>query len=50
MPGKVIADSAALVAFLSRDDQYHDWIAAQPESLPAPWLNERLSGYWNQAQ
>lgn len=38
MPRKVIADSSALVAFLSRDDQHHDWIAAQAGSLPAPWL------------
>ena len=38
MPRNVIADSSALVALLSRDDQHHDWIAAQAGSLPSPWL------------
>jgi predicted nucleic acid-binding protein len=26
------------VAFISRDDQHHDWIAAQSGRLPSPWL------------
>jgi predicted nucleic acid-binding protein len=26
------------VAFISRDDQHHVWIAAQAASLPSPWL------------
>jgi predicted nucleic acid-binding protein len=26
------------VAFISRDDQHHDWIAAQCGNLPSPWL------------
>ena len=38
MPRNYIADSSALVAFISRDDQHHDWIAAQAASLPSPWL------------
>ena len=38
MPRNIIADSSALVAFISRDDQHHDWIAAQAGSLPSPWL------------
>ena len=38
MPKNHIADSSALVALLSRDDQHHDWMAAQADSLPWPWL------------
>ena len=38
MPRNYIADSSALVAFISHDDQHHDWIAAQAASLPSPWL------------
>ena len=38
MPRNIIADSSALVAFLSLDDQHHGWIAAQAGGLPAPWL------------
>jgi predicted nucleic acid-binding protein len=38
VPRNYIADSSALVAFISRDDQHHDWIAAQAASLPSPWL------------
>jgi uncharacterized protein len=38
VPRNILADSSALVAFLSRDDQHHDWIAAQSGSLPSPWL------------
>lgn len=38
MPKNYIADSSALVALLSRDDQHHDWMAAQAGRLPWPWL------------
>jgi predicted nucleic acid-binding protein len=38
VPKNIIADSSALVALLSRDDQHHGWIAAQAASLPPPWL------------
>ena len=38
MPRNYIADSSALVALLSRDDQHHDWIAVQTDTLPWPWL------------
>jgi uncharacterized protein len=38
VPKKVIVDSSALVAFLSRDDKHHGWMAAHAASLPAPWL------------
>jgi predicted nucleic acid-binding protein len=38
VPRSIIADSSALVAYISREDQNHDWIAAQVGSLPAPWL------------
>ena len=38
MPKKIIADSSALVAFISRDDQHHRWMTAQAARLPAPWL------------
>jgi predicted nucleic acid-binding protein len=38
VPKNIIADSSALVAFISRDDQHHAWIAAQAGSLPPPWL------------
>ena len=38
MPKNIIADSSALVAFISRDDQHHGWIAAHAANLPAPWL------------
>jgi len=37
VPRNIIADSSALVAFISRDDQHHDWIAAQSGSLPSRW-------------
>jgi uncharacterized protein len=35
---KLIADSGALVALLSRDDVYHSWLAAHLDSLTVPWL------------
>jgi predicted nucleic acid-binding protein len=35
---KLISDSSAIVALLSRGDQYHDWINAHVDSLPWPWL------------
>jgi predicted nucleic acid-binding protein len=38
VPKSYIADSSVLVALLSRDDQHHDWIAAQTDTLPWPWL------------
>ncbi len=38
MPKNYIADSSALVALLSRSDLHHDWIAAQTDTLPWPWL------------
>jgi predicted nucleic acid-binding protein len=38
VPKNYIADSSALVALLSRDDQHHDWMAAQADRLPWPWL------------
>jgi len=38
VPKNIIADSSALVAFISRDDQHQRWMAAQAASLPAPWL------------
>ena len=38
MPKNHIADSSVLVALLSRDDQHHDWIAVQADTLPWPWL------------
>jgi uncharacterized protein len=38
VPKNYIADSSALVALLSRDDQHHGWIAAQTDRLPWPWL------------
>jgi predicted nucleic acid-binding protein len=38
VPKNYIADSSALVALLSRDDQHHDWIALQTDTLPWPWL------------
>jgi predicted nucleic acid-binding protein len=37
VPRNYIADSSALVALLSLEDQYHDWIAAQTDTLPWPW-------------
>jgi uncharacterized protein len=38
VPRNIIADSSALVAFISHDDQHHEWIAAHAASLPVPWL------------
>lgn len=38
MPKSYIADSSALVAFLSRADQHHGWMAAQAGNFPWPWL------------
>ncbi|HTV39966.1 MAG TPA: PIN domain-containing protein [Candidatus Sulfotelmatobacter sp.] len=38
MPQNLIADSSALAALLSRDDQHHRWIAAKADGLPWPWL------------
>ena len=38
MPRSIIADSSALVAFLSRDDQHQNWMAEQAGILPSPWL------------
>jgi len=38
MPENIVADSSALVALLSRDDQHHGWMAAQAASQPVPWL------------
>ena len=38
MPKNIIADSSALIAFISHEDQYHGWIAAHAASLPTPWL------------
>jgi uncharacterized protein len=38
VPKNYIADSSVLVALLSRDDQHHDWIAMQTDTLPWPWL------------
>jgi predicted nucleic acid-binding protein len=38
VPKNYIADSSALVALLSRDDQHHDWIVGQADTLPWPWL------------
>lgn len=37
MPANYIADSSALVALLSCNDQHHDWIAGQTDKLPWPW-------------
>jgi uncharacterized protein len=38
VPRNLIADSSALVAFISHDDQRHAWMAAHAASLPRPWL------------
>jgi predicted nucleic acid-binding protein len=38
VPKNIIADSSAIVAFLSRDDHHHAWMTAQVNSLLAPWL------------
>jgi len=38
VPKNYIADNSVLVALLSRDDQHHDWITVQADSLPWPWL------------
>ena len=38
MPSNVIANSSALVALLRRDNQHHQWIIAQVNFLPPPWL------------
>ncbi|MCI0538991.1 MAG: PIN domain-containing protein [Verrucomicrobiales bacterium] len=38
MPKNILADSSALVALISRDDQYHQWIEAHLDSLSGPWL------------
>ncbi len=38
MPRNYIADSSALVALVSRDDQYHAWLISQLEALPRPWI------------
>jgi predicted nucleic acid-binding protein len=38
VPKNYIADSSALVALLSRDDQHHAWMAVQAGTLPWPWL------------
>jgi predicted nucleic acid-binding protein len=38
VPKNYIADSSALVALLSRDDEHHDWMAVQAGCLPWPWL------------
>ena len=37
-PRSVIADSSALVALLSADDDHHAWIDSHLDSLPWPWL------------
>jgi predicted nucleic acid-binding protein len=34
----VIADSSALVALLSSDDEHHTWIDGHLDSLPWPWI------------
>jgi predicted nucleic acid-binding protein len=34
----VIADSSALVALISRDDEHHPWLDAHLDSLPWPWV------------
>lgn len=39
MPRSIITDSSTLVAFISRDDQYHGWLAAHAGSLAPPWLS-----------
>ena len=38
MPRRVLADSSAIVALLSHDDQHHQWLLAQLDSVPTPWL------------
>lgn len=38
MPTSYVADSSALVALVSVDDQYHPWIVAQAKAIPWPWL------------
>jgi predicted nucleic acid-binding protein len=38
VPRTYIADSSALVALLSRDDQHHGWMADQAGAIPWPWL------------
>ena len=38
MPKNFIADSSALVALVSENDQHHKWLIAQLDALPAPWL------------
>jgi hypothetical protein len=38
VPRSHIADSSALVALLSKGDEHHDWMAAQADVLPWPWL------------
>jgi len=38
VPKNYIADSSVLVALLSRDDQHHNWITVQADTLPWPWL------------
>ena len=37
MAKNYIADSSALVALLSRDDEHHPWITLQAGALPWPW-------------
>ncbi len=39
MAKNYLADSSALVALLSRNDQHHEWIAVQTDTLPWPWLS-----------
>ncbi|HEY2951830.1 MAG TPA: pilus assembly protein [Verrucomicrobiae bacterium] len=38
MARNYIADSSALVALVSCDDQHHGWIAAHIDTSPWPWL------------
>jgi uncharacterized protein len=37
VPRNVIADSSALVALISYDDQHHRWLNTQIDALPMPW-------------
>ncbi len=38
MPKNYVADSSAVVAFLSRDDEHHHWMALQSGGLSHVWL------------